>query len=249
MEDKTPKQQQKEKFIADNYLQPEEGKVLVIREGPALPLLPPIKPNKVELKGVISAPAAFYNKRKQLHDKNKCHVVFDRSAGTIILVVDEQYSNDNYKISGSVTLNPDLIDFTINTGKQMSIKDLMDMLKFRRVFFKDKEANAKIVTQLQNYRATVQKVIAEISDNKGNDERSRLTKLEHELEADFVLSIPVYKGGFPSEFRVEICVEATSGEVKVWLESKELKEIQQVALNTIINDELKNFEEIVCIEQ
>ena len=246
----TPKEQTKSKFVADNVLPQIEGTTVIFREGPAPKLLDPIKPNKVELNGVITAPSEFYKKRKDLHDPNKCHIVFDRHKGTITLVVDEQFANDNYKVSGQVTYNPDLLEFQINAkNKTFSIKELLDTLKFRRMFFAEKSVNEKIVTSLYNFKGKIEKTIEETTDLRGNDTKVKITTLTHDLEKDFILSMPVYKGGSPMDFRVEICIEATSGDVRVWLESKELKEIEQKSLDLIIDAELEHFKEIVCIEQ
>lgn len=249
MENKTPKKQQSEKFVSDNFLQNDEGKVITIREGVAPKLLDAIKPNKVHLTGIISAPSEFYNKRKDLHDKNKCHVIFDKNKGVIKLIVDEQFSNDNYEVSGKIEDNPDLSQFKINTSHLFGIKELMQLLKFNRLFFVDKEANQKIVLSLQNFKAKVEKTIADTSDLRGNDEKTRLTKLEHDLEENFKLEIPIHKGGNKSIFQVDICVSASSADVNVWLESKELKELQDSCKDSIINKELANFKDIVCIEQ
>jgi hypothetical protein len=249
MEKETPKDQAVRKFIADNLSSKEEGKVIVIREGDAPKPLDVIKPNKVHLKGTISAPSEFYNKRKKLHDPDKCHVLFDRNKGTITLVTDENFENDNHKITGEIQDNPDLKPFQINTNHLFGVKELMGILKFNRIHFVDKEANAKIVLSLQNFKAKIEKTLADTSDLRGTDEKSKLTKLETELEESFKLSMPMHKGGKSVVFVVDICLSASSSDVQVWLESKELKELQDGSRNAILDDELKNFTSIVCIEQ
>ncbi len=247
--EKTPKNEQIKSFVADNILKEDEGKVLVIRQGDAPKQLDLIKPNKVHVSGTISAPSEFYGKRKDLHNKNKCHVLYNKNAGTITLIVDEQFENDNYKITGTIQENPDLKQFKINTNHMFGVKELMQLLKFNRVFFVDKEANAKIVLSLQNFKAKIEKTLSDTSDLRGNDEKTRLTKLEHELEENFKLEIPIHKGGNKVIFQVDICVSASSSDVQVWLESKELKELQDSCKDGIIKDELTHFEELVCIEQ
>lgn len=249
MEKETPKDQAIRKFLSDNFASKDEGKVIVIREGQAPKQLDAIKPNKVHIKGTISAPSEFYKKRKKLHNPDKCHVLFDRNKGTITLVVDEQFENDNYKITGEIQDNPDLKPFQINTNHLFGVKELMGILKFNRIHFVDKEANAKIVLSLQNFKGKIEKTLADTSDLRGNDEKSRLVKLETELEESFKLSMPMHKGGKSVVFTVDVCLSATSADVQVWLESKELKELQDGSRNQIIDDELKNFNDIVCIEQ
>jgi len=183
-------------FTSDLMNSNDEGNVIVIREGAAPKQLDAVKPNKVHIKGVISAPSEFYNKRKHLHNPDKCHVIYDKNAGSISLILDEQFENDNYKVTGTITDNPDLNVFKINQEHLFGIKELMGILKFNRVHFVDKEA----------------------------------------------------KGGKPYVFNVDICVSATSSDVQVWLESKQLKELQDSSKSYMIEEELKNFSEIVCIE-
>lgn len=249
MEKETPKDQVVRKFISDNNTSADNGKVIIIREGEAPKQLDVLKPNKVHIAGTISAPSEFYNKRKKLHNPDKCHVLYNRNKGELTLVVDENYENDNYKITGRIEDNPDLKAFKINTQSMFGVKELMSILKFNRVHFVDKDANAKIVLSLQNFKAKIEKTLADTSDNRGTDEKSKLTKLEHELEESFQLFMPIHKGGKAWKFVVDICLSATSSDVQVWLESKELKELQDTSTDAMIDAELKHFEGIVCIEQ
>lgn len=240
------------KFIRDYFFSKEEEstpKTIVIREGAAPRLLDEVQPAKTILEGVISSPRNFYEKRKELHDPNKCHVTFDRTLGVINLIVDEQYHETNYTIKGKIQENPDLRLFHINTNKMFGIKELMSLLKFNRIHFVDKEANAKIVLSLQNFKAKIEKALVDSSDNRGMDEKSKLTKLEHELEESFKLHMPIFKGGEPFTFVVDICLSASSSDVHVWLESKELKELIDKLKEQTITKELETFKDIVCIEQ
>ena len=249
MEKETPKEQIVRKFISDNHTSADDGKVIIIREGTAPKQLDALKPNKVHISGTISAPSEFYNKRKTLHNPDKCHVLYNRNKGELTLITDENFDNDNYKITGRIEENPDLKAFKINTNNMFGVKELMGILKFNRVHFVDKEANAKIVLSLQNFKAKIEKTLADTSDNRGTDEKSKLTKLEHELEESFKLAIPIHKGGKSYTFVVDICLSATSSDVQVWLESKELKELQDTSTDTMIDAELVHFKDIVCIEQ
>jgi hypothetical protein len=248
-EKKEPKDVAIEKFVSDHLNNPDSGSVLTIREGIAPKQLDAIQPQKVELSGTIKAPSEFYAKRRHLHSPDKCHVIYDRTAGTIELVFDEQYSSINYKITGKIEPNPDLKAFCINTNKMFTVKELMSILKFNRVHFADKDSNATIVLSLQNFKAKVEKSLTDTTTLRGNEEQSRLVKLEHELEESFFLFMPIHKGGSSYKFQVDICISATSADVQVWLESKDLKELQDTSGASMIEEELKNFVDIVCIEK
>lgn len=240
-------------FTSDvhNEGDPKDPKVIYIREGVAPKLLDEIKPNKVHLSGVISAPAIFYERRKKLHNPDKCHVLYDMTAGTITLVVDENFENDNYKITGKIIDNPDLKQFKINGGGSsiFTISDLKDLLKFTRMHFADKDENATAVLALQNFKAEVKKTFEDSDDDRGNTHEAKIVKLETSLQQSFVLNMPIYKGGSNHKFKVDICLSARDRGVDVWLESRELKELQDSTKDEIIKTELVAFAEIVRIEQ
>jgi len=245
-EEKVAKNREIRQFVNDNQPAEKGERELVIRTGLA-PIL--YEPNAVNLVGVISAPADFYSKRKALHNPDKCHVIFDKQKGQIDLICDEQCEGRNYVIQGCLKANPELEPFQINTAKTFTVKDLMQVLKFNRVHFADKDLNAKIVGSLQNFKAKVDQTLEDSSNDRGQQAQIRITKLEHELQERFVLAMPIFKGGAVISFTVDICVQITSGAVAVWLESRELKDLQVTMKSTIIDKELETFKDIVCIEQ
>ncbi len=244
-----PSDGQLKKFISDNSLQPEEGKILIIREGEAPKQLDAIKPNKVHISGVISSPREFYSKRKQLHNKDKCHILYDVLKGCIILVVDENYSNDNYQITGTLEKNSELEKFRINTGHHFEPKQLLDVLKFNRIYFANTADNAKICLALQNFKAKVNTALENSNDLRGDKLNNLHSKIEHDLQESFVLDITIFKGQPKTQFKVDICVELRAGEVYVYLESVQLKDLQMSQSDGILKEELKSFGDIVCIEQ
>lgn len=233
------------KFVGDNVPTEKGANELVIRHGQAEDIW---TPNAVEIIGVITAPRMFFEKRKNLHNLDKCHVVYDRQQGSIKLIVDEQCEGRNYEISGQLQDNPELNPFKINQTATWTVKDMMNVLKFNRVFFVDKDDNAKIVTSLQNFKARVDQELVDSNDNRGAQNQTKITKLEHSLQESFVLSMPLFKGQPAVSFRVDICVQITNGAVVVWLESRELKELQMSGKASIIEKELEAFKDIVCIE-
>lgn len=244
------------KFVSDvlNEEDSDKHKVIIIRQGDAPKQLDAIKPNKVHVEGIISAPSKFYEKRKGLHNPDKCHVLFNRLAGTIVLIVDENFSENNYKITGKVIENPELKPFCINEaggcgGGMFQVKELMEVLKFNRIHFKDQAENAKIVTSLRNFKAKAEQTFNDVDDNRGNSDKQKITKLETELAESFLLEMAIHKGGEKKTFKVDILCKATSTAVEVYLESVELHDLKQKSMNEILETELKAFAEIVCIEQ
>jgi len=226
-----------------------DGNVLVIREGDAEKIM---YKTAIDISGVLSSPSEFYKKRveKGLHDKNKCHIIFNKNKGTIMLVVDEQYKSENFVIRGSLVENPDLEAFGINSSCTIrSVKEAMNFLKMNRLFFTDKDLNHKIVASLQNFKAKVEKEIENSNDLRGNEKVSKMQKLETDLAESFELSIPIYKGQPNSVFAVDILCHVNDNGVNIYFESRGLKELNDSTRSSMIDKELESFKEIVCIEQ
>lgn len=233
------------KFLADEQSLKEPGATVVFRTGEAEEIE---KPLHNDLSGVISAPAKFYSIRKELHDKNKCHVLFNRNNKEITLIVDEK-SRYGYKITGRITSNPDLDAFGINSKKTYGVKDLMQLLKFNRVFFLEVDKNAAIVTALQQFKAKVQTEIEKQNDNRGTSRNVDNISLEHSLQENFVLEMPIFRGGEKKQFLVDICVTITDGSIVLWLESRDLRDLQTTESSRLVDAELKAFDGLVVIEQ
>ena len=241
------------KFVADHLSNvaaslSEKGLTLTILEGQARAELPLIKPNKVHLSGTISAPSRFYEKRKALHDKEKCHVMYSIQRGEIVLIVDENFEGENYKITGKVEKNSELVKFDINGGTSIDPSDMLKLLKFNKIYFVDKAENQKICAALSTFKAKVTQEFEKHDDQRGSAKSALESKIEHELQESFMLEIAIFKGQPRVKFKVDVCLEVRNGSVKVYLESVGLNDIEKDSLEMIVNEELKNFEDIVCIE-
>lgn len=237
------------KFVKDwvNKQNKEGETVLLIGDAPKQ--LNAVEPNQLRLSGTINAPAEFYNKLKDLHDKNKCHVIYNIKNGTILLVVDENFNKVNTEVKGTMIKNPDLQELKINHNYKYGVKELMQTLKFNRLLFANQEENMKVVMQLQNFKAKVEKEITNMDDQRGNEAITKIQKLETGLQERFVLETEIYKGTPKKRFEVEILCQITSNDLQVWLESRELKEIEQKAAEEEIQKQLTYFSDVVCIEQ
>lgn len=232
-------------FVADNKQYLMDGKELVVRTGAAEVI---DKPERVEIDGTITAPAKFFEARKELHDGKKCHVLINKLAGCVELYMDEN-SKYGHQITGTLQSNPELEIFKINTGKLYTIKELMDLLKFNRVFFTDKDENTKVVTQLQMFKAKVIRDIEAANNGRGTQRNVNNSELDHQINENFKLKMPLYKGEIDKTFSVEIGVTVSdSGAISTWLESRELKELQVSERERLISEQGDKFPGVVVLE-
>lgn len=233
-------------FVSEKlFYSQEEANEMVLRIGDAMPIE---IPKGLKITGAINAPSAFWDKRKGDNNPQKCHVTFDKTSGRITLNVNET-TNEGHSITGQIEQNPDLVGMRINQNKMFHCKELMDHLKFNRVLFKEVAENTKIVTALQKYKTTIINDQEMSDDHRGKSNNVNNFEVKHDFQESFTLKCPIFKAGNEKTFRVDICLSATDGGVVFWLESRELKEIESTERWELIDKELKNFEELVKIEQ
>lgn len=208
----------------------------------------------VSLNGTISAVGNFIEKRLALDtpqdDLLRCHVLFSYRNMFVKLQTRENLDTLGTKVEGKLTINPDLAKLGINQNTMMSVGELTKHLRFNKFYFADKDAHEKLVMQLQSFSATVATEIKKINDTKGNiDDVFKMT-VKSNIELRFVAKMPVFIGEPDKTFPVEISCEATSGNVKFWLESSDLKELEMSEVKSIIDKELERIPaKIVRIEQ
>lgn len=236
-----------EEFVSEKvFYSQENSNEMVLRISDAIPIEIPVG---LKIVGAIDGPYKFWEKRKNDHNPQKCHVVYDKIEGKISLYINETSAKEGHVITGKVMPNPELIAMFINSNKEFSCKELMEHLKMNRVMFEDRMVNAKIVNQLQMFRVKVVNDKEQSDDYKGNQKNVNNFTLETEFEASFVIKCPIFKGGDVKTFRVEVLVSVTDGDVLYWLESVELRELQTSEKYILLEKQLGNFNELVKIEQ
>lgn len=224
----------------------ENQKELVIRHGEAIPHY---DKEVIEIVGIIDSPRKFWEKRKAEHEKLKCHVIFTKEGQPSIQLIMDEDSHFNGSVVGRLMVNPLIKTFGINTNKEYSIEEMKKFLRMNRAYFKDREANMALVSNLEKFHAQVKMDIEQNNDNRGN----YTNKLQQTVEADFplgfALKLAPYKGHKEEVFKCEICFSVTNGVTSIWFESPDLQEILLTKAAGIIDEELKAFKELVCIEQ
>ena len=225
-----------------------EGNVIEIREGKA-PDLP--MPVRKEYKGLISAPADFYDSKIAAgfkFDLKECIVFVNRTEGTLSFLTDEHMNALGTSVRGSLTMNPDLNKFRINDDYTQTPSQMSRFLKMSRMYFPDKDRNMQIVKDLQNFKLSYQTEVEKGNDFKGNKTAIFERKVKEELNFDFTLAMPIFKGSEPSTFKVEMMFDIRDGGVSMWLESVELKEVIEEKKAEILNAQIERFAGVPMIE-
>jgi len=226
---------------------------IVVREGAAIKVLDPKAPIKVDLRGVIQAPFIFLSKRYQFTEPDgivpqlnltRCHILVNREKVSITLVVNE---NDDYirgQVVGKLETEPKFEEFGINTGKVWTPTQLGLFFKMNRYFFTSKEDNMKLVNDLLNFTATVnnsiQRSVKESGDKTDNFEQV----VNSNLPKSFNLKIPIMKGFQAEIIEVETFAQINGKEVAFTLISPGAQATYEEVRDTIIDTEIKKFEEL-----
>lgn len=231
------------------------GNELIIREGRAVDPLPLKEPQIIKIVGDIHSVANFIKNREsgyqlQAIDKNKAIVLVDKTAKTIVLHLDPE----NYygaSITAKLELSDELKQFGINTNTRYNRKSLLDLLRFNRLFFEDKQQHAQVIQGLYKLRIKSDQEIQQENDNRGNRKQLHEVKLvdDNGLVKDFTLTVPLFKGFPAQKITVEICFEVLNGDVSFWLESVGLKEATDAAVDGIFQKELEACEGFVIINK
>lgn len=175
---------------------------IIIREGQAVELH---EPKKVVINGTIDAAARWLEKRYDCIKEKTCHVIVNHEQLSIALQCNE---NNFYGtvIGGALVLSPEFKRFGINEGEYITNFEMAELIKMNRTFFENKSIAMKLVTDLQNFKARVDKEIENSNNNRG-DRRILLNQaVEHNLPEMFNLVLPIFKGTEKQTIAVEVYV-------------------------------------------
>jgi hypothetical protein len=233
----------------------EDQSTLTILQGNAQEPLPLKEPKIINITGDIHSVSNFINAREagyssQEIDENKAIVTVDKYNKTITLQLDPE----NYygaTVTAKLEQSKELEQFGINTNTRYNRKQLLDLLRFNRLFFEDKNEHARVIAGLYKLRIKSEQEIQQEKDNQGNKRTLHDVKTVDDggMVREFHLTIPIFKGFSANNITVEICFEVLNGDVSFWLESVGLKEATDSAIDGIFSDELKSCEGFVIINK
>lgn len=230
-----------------------EGNEIIIREGKALE---PVAPRKIQITGDIKTVSTFINKRStaaiagisgyQYIEPTRAIVEVDKAKRTITFSLDPE---DTYGtiITAKLEPNPDLEQFHINKNKQFSQRELIQLLKFSRLYFEDFGKHGDLLKAYTAFTAKTYTDLAGDQDSRGNKNFAFNKKVETGLPTSFIMNLPIFKGQEPRRFMVEICLDVTDAAASFWFESVELAELMELEGDKILQEELKACENYVVI--
>lgn len=222
---------------------------IVIREGEALKIHEPVK---VAIAGTIDAPARWLETRMRLGLVNQGanHVLVDREKLSITLQCNE---NNHYgsNISGKLIVSPEFKKFGINSGEYLTNFEMAELFKMNRSCFENKQVAMKLVTELQNFKAKVDKDIEKMDNNRGDRRLLINQAVQSNLPEHFNLCIPIFKGTPKQTINVEVYI--SPDDLSCTLISAEvndiLDELRDQSMNEVLDRINSVCPDIVVIEK
>lgn len=195
------------------------------------------------IQGSINTPLEYLTKRHEHNsiDKKMSHIEFSYERSMILLVVNEDshYSGD---VVGRMIKTEVLKNLKINTGETWSCFELADFFRLNRTIFADKAQCAKLVTELNNFKAKVDKETEVSKGNRGGYDLRKRQVVESNLPEEFKICLPVYKGLGKSTIEVEI--DITPSTLDCMLISPELADIEQTVCEETIDGDIEAIKEL-----
>lgn len=226
------------------------GDTITILEGKALELK---HPNKIEISGDINSVSSFLKNRSdgfgfQKVDKSKAVVTVDKDLMTITLELDPENAF-GATVQGALELSSELKVFHINQARTFKREELVQLIRFNRLAFDNKEQHEKLLQAYMAFSANTSGELSASNDTRGNKAASIKKEVTTNIPTEFTLLIPIFKGKGAARFRVEICLDVTDGGARFWFESTELHEMIEVQRDIIFNEELKVCDGFVIINK
>jgi hypothetical protein len=217
-----------------------QGGELIIRHGKAEEI---VYPKDVVINGTLGAPFQFLQGRGEL-DEKQIHLLIDTNNSQIQLVIGDVDPHTTHTIAGSLSFNPELTAFKINTAYRWSVRDFIKFCRERKFFFNNHTEHAKLVDGLMKWSANIETLVKEFNDQKGNSLfqlETRVKKADGFIES-FTLSVPIFQGYPKLVFKVEIGLDPKHTGVDLFLISDELMTLIYQERERIIAEEVKKFD-------
>lgn len=229
---------------------------VILREGAAPKVLDPKAPVKIDLSGVIGTPVEFLSKRISQQDQidpKRCHVKVDREQLTIELITAEDDDYLRGRIIGKLSLHPKFKEFGINQEKVWEPMELGQFFKMNRAFFPNMKENMKLVSDLKNFKATVNSKMERSSKENGSMQASYGQVVNSNLPDAFTLNISIFKGVDKVTLQVETYATIDGSTVYLQLFSPSANELIEELRDRVMDEQIEAImalsSDIAIIEQ
>lgn len=221
------------------------GDEITFRQGAAKELLKPTPPNRFDIEGNIETPAIWVEEKSESIDKLHAYAMIHKDELSIILHLNKSQENGRLHstVTGKLALSQRLLAFHINDGHKWSLRQLADHIKFNRRYFADHGLNAKMVTELKNFTATLNATLEKKSDDRGTRRNLIDRTFNSNVPERFTLTMPIIEGCQDETFEVELLIDGSEEGTKVWLQSIELDEIMTNTVNRIFKEQIESLEQ------
>lgn len=229
---------------------------LVLREGQADPVIPFRKSGKIE--GTISVPREYLSKApKWLTDPdmeggdapiNFSLLVVDRDKMNIQFIEDKGMPWEQI-YTGALVFDPDFEKFQINNAQHTYTPfELAEKIKMNRSLFEKKSDAMRLVSELRNFEAKVNKDVEAKKDDRANTRVLMAQSVETNLPENFKMKLPIFKGQPPVVLEIEVAIDP--GDLSCRLVSPEVNDFIHETKNEIIDSEKSAIAELhpgLCI--
>lgn len=210
--------------------------------------LPVLEPDKVDIKGTISAIANFLEKRWNLEgqiDHAHTHVLVDRDNLKMVLVCNETDKRNKMQVTGTIEVSRQYKDFHINDyDKDWVPLDLGNFFKINRTYFENTETNMELVTKLKKFTADIKAHVDKHKDDNGSLNLKYSQAVDSNLPKSFVINIPIFKGSAAERITVETDAMVNGTDVSFHLVSADAASIYESARDNVIDSEIARIKEI-----
>lgn len=210
---------------------------IVVREGKANDVK---EPHGLEITGNIDTPYRFLHKRKNNVLMLEAHIEVNRDAMNIELINDEHSAYED-RVAGQLALSQDFVALGVNDGAYVSNFDLAERIKKLRTLFESRDAAMRLVSELRNFKAKIEREMELSDDKRGNVNIRKSQIVESNLPESLKVTVPIFRGMEPMTFEVE--VEVNPSDLSCTLTSPEANDIIRTSRDHIIDDELNRIQE------
>lgn len=209
-------------------------KELIVRRGDAPQ--PPELPSKVIVEGHLNTPLVHLFRTDVLQPGllEDSFIVVCRERRAISYSEYASIAHAGGLYVGRLEMHPYFERFQINTGATFTTFELADLIKMNRSFFPTKEQAMKLVSELYNFEAKVNKEVKEKEDQRGNKRSLYAQVVTSNIPEEFELRVPIFKGMDPQTFKVEVAISAN--DLTCQLVSPEANDLVHEVSDDLIDD-------------